>query len=935
MTTDGKGRRLLLHRRGKSLFTRALEIAEGQRDAFVVDACGGDGELLDHVRRLLQHAGGDTDDWRPAADQIGAIGGAATYRREPVGPLLQPGDRVAGRYRVERRLGGGGMGEVYLADDDLLEQRVALKLPLVDPPEVTVSTSDALGGPGGAHRRLPHPRVSALLDEARAARGVVDPRVCRVFDAGEHRGLPFLTLEFIEGQDLGQRIRRGGPLTADGLLRLARQISGGLAAIHGSGLLHRDLKPANVLLDHRGDARLTDFGIAIRRDDRSPALAGTHGYLAPEVLAGEPPSPQSDLFALGVVLYAAATGRQPAGFPASPTPPPSHLGIDIDPALERVIAACLEPDPDRRPPSAEAVAEALALDDPLAAVLALGERPSPAVLAASKAKGVLDRRRGFSVAALTLLLTAAFLVLLPKVRSLDRAGLGVPVGQRVSAARVLVDSLLPDRPIATADWDYGRLDGERIPGAPYPPGMVAAGQDIYFCHRDSAFDLVNWNALDLAANGGRVQLFEPAPSALGSTTACFDPAGSLFFFQHTPAPLPAPEEAAEERDAPSPDGDMDWGPLFDAAGLDFGRFTEVEPNLPLATSAHRRIAWRSKDDGDLGVEAGSRRGLPVFFTAFRLASAGDGAAGRVARQEAAFGIAFFAAPLLLLLVAWPAWRNLRAGRGDPWGAFRLAVGVCAAVYAAFLLQADLPRDPPMAAVFAILGLAGPLLQAAGIWLLYMGGEPLMQRFWPRSLVSWSRLLHPPDGRPWRDPIAASHMLIGAAAGVGFAFARLAETAWTARALRLDLPVPAELPSALPTPARAAATLLELPFDAAFLALLMTVLLGLCRWLFRREAPAAAVAVALFSLEGLLAAPVPWASFVCFVLGQNALGYAVFRRWGLLPLMVAFAVAELMVRFPWEVQSGGWTLWATAVAAAALGAAVLLPLRALPRVLPQT
>ena len=286
------------------------------------------------------------------------------------------GTVLADRYRIVGLLGRGGMGEVYRADDLKLGVPVALKfLPRLF---------------GDDPQRLGH-----FMGEVRTAREVSHPNVCRVYDVGDADGRHFLTMEFIDGEDLASLLRRIGRIPGDKGLEIARQLCAGLAAVHERGVLHRDLKPANVMVDGRGKARLTDFGVAaeLEAEFAPDHVAGTPAYMAPEVLRGEPPTPRSDIYALGLVLYEVFSGRR--AFEATSIADlremhermrPADLASSsagVDPAVEEVIFRCLEIDPRRRPASAITVAAMLPGGDPLAAALAAGETPSPDVVAAS------------------------------------------------------------------------------------------------------------------------------------------------------------------------------------------------------------------------------------------------------------------------------------------------------------------------------------------------------------------------------------------------------------------------------------------------------------------------------------------------------------------------------------------------------------------------
>ncbi len=245
------------------------------------------------------------------------------------------------------------MGEVYRADDLTLGQPVALKFL-----------------PAGLGRD--DERTARLLAEVRLARQVSHRNVCRVFDVAEADGRLFLSMEYIDGEDLGSLLRRIGRLPPDKALAIGRELAAGLAAIHSQGIVHRDLKPANLMIDGRGHARITDFGVAglAKSDAGTDAGVGTPRYMAPEQLTGAPATAGSDLYAFGMVLYELLTGRRAfpqagslaelTGLRQTAPPSPSSLVAGIEPALERLVLHCLARDPAGRPPSAEAVAAALA-----------------------------------------------------------------------------------------------------------------------------------------------------------------------------------------------------------------------------------------------------------------------------------------------------------------------------------------------------------------------------------------------------------------------------------------------------------------------------------------------------------------------------------------------------------------------------------------------
>ena len=263
-----------------------------------------------------------------------------------------PGTKIAGRYRIVSLAGRGGMGEVYRADDLKLGHPVALKFL---PRGVAESSR----------------RFQLFVSEVRLSRQLAHPNVCRVYDIDEVDGQHFLSMEYIDGEDLKGLLRRIGRLPRDKGIEIAQQLCAGLAAAHEKGVLHRDLKPANVMIDGRGQARITDFGLARLEDSASGVgeIAGTPAYMAPEQLARGETTIQSDLYSLGLILYEAFTG-QPVhksgsieelnrAHAASSPRPPAELVADLDPAVERAILHSLQKDPRQRPASARAVADAL------------------------------------------------------------------------------------------------------------------------------------------------------------------------------------------------------------------------------------------------------------------------------------------------------------------------------------------------------------------------------------------------------------------------------------------------------------------------------------------------------------------------------------------------------------------------------------------------
>ena len=194
-----------------------------------------------------------------------------------------PGQTLDDRYRIVALIGEGGMGEVYLADDLVLGEPVALKF-----------LADRLSDDSSALERF--------REEVRLAREVTHPGVARVHDIGVAQGRTFLSMEFVDGEDLQSLLRRIGRLPTEKAIEIARQVCAALAAAHARGVLHRDLKPGNVMLDGEGRVRLTDFGLASLAKAAPQGATGTLAYMAPEQLHGAPASVATEVFSLGLLL---------------------------------------------------------------------------------------------------------------------------------------------------------------------------------------------------------------------------------------------------------------------------------------------------------------------------------------------------------------------------------------------------------------------------------------------------------------------------------------------------------------------------------------------------------------------------------------------------------------------------------------------------------
>ena len=262
---------------------------------------------------------------------------------------------LGGQYELDRELGRGGMGVVFLARDVKLDRRVAIKTLL---PHLT------------ADERV----RDRFIREARTAAALTHPGIVPIHRADEVNGQVFFVMGFVEGESLAQRVRERGPLPAGEVVRCLRDVALALGAAHERGVIHRDVKAENILIEQRGGrAVVTDFGIA-RLAEASPLTAtglvlGTVYYMSPEQVSGEPVDDRSDIYSLGVVAFFALSGCFPfdsetasAVLVAHVTKPAPRLGTiapDVPPALAQVVDRCLAKDPAARHPSCAALADAL------------------------------------------------------------------------------------------------------------------------------------------------------------------------------------------------------------------------------------------------------------------------------------------------------------------------------------------------------------------------------------------------------------------------------------------------------------------------------------------------------------------------------------------------------------------------------------------------
>jgi hypothetical protein len=856
------------------LYHLALEREPGDRAAFLAQACQGDEELRRDLDELLaQDSSIDNILERPAANlldrpapEVGAdwfTQSTITYPVPAAHVPFPPGAILAQRYRIVHLLGRGGMGEVYRADDLLLEQPVALKFL---PSAATASAS----------------LLSRFRNEVRTARQVSHPNVCRVHDIGEAEGLTYLSMEYVDGEDLASLLRRIGKLPQDKALEIARQLCAGLAAAHDKGVIHRDLKPANIMLDGKGHVRITDFGIAGVAEQIRDVGSGTPAYMSPEQKAGKEVTTRSDLYSLGLVLYEMFTGKRRTSTESNPT----DLVKGLDPAVDRVILRCLEEEPKRRPSSALNVAMALPGGDPIAAALAAGETPSPEMVAASGEKEGFSARTAVLCFVGVVVLIAAGTLMSPRLSLFGpgRAQIDIPPEALAFRAQDILKQLgYTEQPQSTA-YGFDCCDAANLRfveqhGA-RRDALLASHQPpvIRFWYRqhqgqflaDPATGAITY---DLPAN------VEPEMVRLA-----LDAKGRLIALEARPWETVA-------------SGASNWTFLFAAAGLDLARFTPVSPERVPPMAVDMRMAWTGTygqgRPEQVRVEAAAWQGRPVYFDVagdWHRQSESTGPPRPVQAVLAFLGVCVVGGAALM------AWRNLRLGRGDQKGAGRIAAfvflsGMCARL----LATAHVASFWEFQLLVSRISVAGFI--SGLVWLAYLAIEPYARRHWPDSLISWNRLL---AGR-LRDPLVASHVLAGFfALWAGVIIFIITESALVAVSAPPMPEVPPSIAS-LNSTKDFAAGILRAVGDVLVNGMEFLVLVMLLRLLLRRVWIADLLTAAVLGLAGValdFSNPyrfaVTWAAYMLlFYVFLWLLG-----RFGLLAVMAMFLVNNLIGTIPY-------------------------------------
>jgi len=820
---------------------------------------------------------------------------------------------LVGRYRIVNLLGKGGMGEVYRADDLRLGQSVALKfLP-------TQFAKDSK-------------RIEYFYNEVRLARQISHPNVCRVYDIGEVNGHHFLSMEYVDGEDLATLIRRIGRLPQDKGLDIAHQLCAGLVAAHDRGVLHRDLKPSNIMLDGRGRVKITDFSLAQLVSERKgpEAAVGTPAYMAPEQLDKVQLTKQSDIFSLGLILFEIFTGKRVYDADSMDelikqreSFSPEMLSVivpELDPKVERVIQRCLEKKPQNRPRSVLEVAALLPGGDPLAAALAAGETPSPEIVASAGESGRLHPRIaiGWLAALLLGLIATAFLA--DKATVLGTAGLHEKPDALEKVARDVIDDLGYD--MFPKDRAYGfQYDTDYLWMLRIEESMFSRSEKtkhvsrpgMYFWYRQSPQYL-----LPLAKYAWMVSKNDPPPTLTGMVGLCLKGNGDLIEFYAVPQKI---------RDQVARQKNTDWERFFKHAGLVISQFTELKdehlmglPPIP----ADYLLVWEGlspSGEQKVRVEAASYRGTPIYFKVSEPRSLPQGiqlgippSDKQPMRIEKSRAVEWTAILIILVAAAFVARRSLRLGRSDRKGAFRLGLFIFAFNFLAWVFEASHVPNFSGELALVLSGLREAMFYAVYFGLMYLAFEPYVRRFWPKLLISWNRLL---NGQ-LDNPRVGRDILVGAAVGVWFwpilEFLTVLAPDW----LGPVHPFWRTIPSTLLGGRHLLAVGLFC-LSAVGVALTYLLGLGLLRILFRKWwlwAPIFIFQGTFFFILSDVSSPARWIVVVALMTSLLLL----YTQLGLLAAVSFFYASYVLTDFPLTANLGAW-YWSSSLFALIIVAAV--------------
>ncbi|HXA52885.1 MAG TPA: protein kinase, partial [Candidatus Acidoferrum sp.] len=641
------------------------------------------------------------------------------------------------------------------------------------------------------------------------------------------------------------------------------------------------------MIDGRGQVIIMDFGLAgLAEQLQGDIRSGTPAYMSPEQLAGTEVTVRSDIYALGLVMYEIFTGRR--AFEAASlielmqmqerAAPQSISTVvrEMDPAVERVVMRCLQPDARQRPASALAVSAGLPGGDPLAAALAAGETPSPDLVAAAGETEGLAPRTAIAWIAAVVVLLGVVMVLGPRVSITSRLNLENSPDALSRDARTHIRSFGYTAKPVDSDWgltyndEYSRWLTSHPKEAAQRWANPGAGQPPFlkFWYRQSPQPMFAVRQFNTS-----VGYNDPPMEQSGAVRIETDPDGRMIRFEAVP---PQVEEAGQP---PAPA--VDWNLLFHAAGLDPAAFHPAEATWTPLVSWDARSAWTGTDPvtgANLRVEAAAWRGRPVFFEIVGPWTPRNRMSGAIEPIPVARLVLIY---LCFVAAGFLAWHNLRSGKADRRGALRIAL-----LYFCFMTAGNLLRMHHTATQNELAGfwmnVGGGLVNAGLTWVFYIALEPWVRKKWPRTMISWTR--YTAEGAS--DPLVGRDLLYGIVLGAGLTVVTFLRPVLPWNDGKLVFPPLDPLRGMRP---ELAAILHSVP-DGILSALLLFFLLFVLRLLLRREWIAGIVFVVL--MAATTATTTPAVDYPLNMLAYGIFAFALLR-YGLLAAIVASAIDDLI------------------------------------------
>lgn len=882
--------------RADELFNAVVSLPSEEQRAFLDAQCPEAGVRAE-VEKLLAHDRLHqvelTGPFAEAADPSPAMTQEQSGRgnRYPTDPASSsnishgrfvPGTVLAARYRIVGLLGQGGMGEVYRADDLELGQSVALKfLPARVANDARV--------------------LERFRAEVRLARQISHANVCRVYDIGQVNGQWFLSMEYVDGEDLAQLLRRIGRFPADRATSIARQLCLGLQAAHERGVVHRDLKPANLMIDARGKLLIMDFGLAEIAEEVHEAdiRSGTPAYMSPEQLAGREVTVRSDIYALGLILHEIYTGE--AIWQADSLAdlldkrqedPPRRVShtVPLDHAVETVIARCLEPAPEQRPSSAISVAAALPGGDPLAAAIAMGETPSPEMVAAAGEDVSVNLRLATLLFGLVIVFVFLNAWLADRTSLLSKNSLAFEPAVLRDVARQILSDDLGYESEAMGTIDGFALNGtaisywfrQRPPGSNFWPGFGTPHPDFVRPSWDQSDEI----GVSLSGDK-RLLYFRARPS-------------NKLFTDRTPPPPRWSEWFKPEKTgfylSGGPDDVAPSGLTEDIEVLDRVDSPWRSPPDPFDTlSVWKGAHPRTKTP--VLVVAAAFQGKPTYFQVFSeeefepTVVVTDGNRRDLFEAVVLFGI--------VLTAFCVCWHNVRTGRIDRRGAVRLAIYFFAVNCGMWLCVMGHSRIVDVEFGTLLAGVNFALLLTAILTAFYLALEPYVRRIWPQVLISSSKIL---DGRI-KDAAVGWAILVGACMGaiipLLFKLNFYIQNTYEGHELfRIDL-------LTLAGTRELCGVALRVHSVSFLMAFGLSMLLWVCRVLFKSERGAMVAYTVIFAL--LVCAANQGNTAILLLLGtlHGSALLILLTRFGALGLVACYTVHGLIQTFPLTLDVRHW------------------------------